>query len=734
MYKQYKDRDGYFFAHKLDWAMLALLIAYAFSLINAVDIHAAIMGLMRFAACVLAFWICYRAALEDSGYKALIYSLYLTGVAMALFAVLVYCAITPYQNVDLYRLSGTFEYANTVGVYAGVIFLLGWGLALTVQNRITRIGIAGSNAVLLLVLAGSLSRGAFLLFPIAVIVYFITVKREQRLQALMALIIAAIPGILGANLLLSSGPKPISCIYLLLTFLLAVCMHWGIEYFINRININFSLKKLSIGIASGVLILVLSGVLFLPIIKSGIPGGSLSRLTSISLQEHNLQLRIMFSHDAFEIVKDHPIIGIGSGGWNALYHQYARQLYWSDNTHNYFLQTWVETGTIGLLALLAIWLVFCQLLWKHRRRGDDNESASFWGAAVACFYLGAHSIIDLNMAFSAIAFLLFGLMGALKGRAEKAIDEPIPTASANSRKNKKGPKHVREKRSQWKSKVIPGMTLASISAFVLFIYAACLVTASVNYQKVTKIMNQNPNQGIVYLNQAIQFDSLNADYWSTAASYYVALFRATNCLQDFNLAIADCKKAEELSPYAIPILNNINKSYEELGEYDKCIEVADKLTRINPWDPNGYASLANFQFMGGISSMIKQQQLQQADQYWLAATQTADRVPANITVSPVGLNCTSGQALLLLGRKDEGELFLRKMLTVPKGYSEQVDFFRKNARLWLIASLENSGNLDEAGKLMQDIPQADRAGAKTTVNTFKSYINTAASLRAKNHQ
>lgn len=736
LFEQYKTGQGSFFSHNLDWAMLALLMAFSLSLINAVEIRSAIIGLMRFTACVFIFWMCYRASLQHSGYKAVLYSFHLTGVIMVIFAVLAYCGIVPYHSVVVDRLTGNFDYPNTFGAFAGIIFLLGWGLVLSTQNKVARTFVSGGNALLLLAILGSLSRGAWMLFPVAVITYFILIKREHRLNALLALIIAAIPGVLNAILLLSSGPKTLSFFYLILCLVLAA----GLQLTVDRINltgkINSIPKKLLLAVAGVFLVLVLCSVLLVPSVKTTLQG-SLGRLANISLQDKNVQYRIEFSHDALKIVRDHPLVGVGSGGWNVVYHQYAKHLYWTDKPHNYFLQTWAENGTIGFLALIAIWLFFCQLLWKHRKRKDDDESALFWGAAVACFYLGSHSLIDFDMSYGAIAFLLFGLIGALKGRADINANELVSMASTHSEKEKKKRKQKQDQMSLWKGKVIPGMTIASVVAFALFVYAACLITARINYLKALDIIDQNPTQGIVYLNKAIEFDSLNAYYWNTAASFYVAVFKATHNVAFLNLAIADCKNAEKLCPYTIPVLNDINKCYDQLGEYDLCIGVADKLTRINPWDPNGYCSLANTQVMGGLSSMIKKQQVKQADEYWLAATKVIDRVPADIEVPPIGLNYTTGEALLLLGKKDEGELYLQKMLiastedTRPM-YIEQVDTFRKNARLWLIASFENSGNIDEAKILMDQISSADQAEAKIHVDRYKSYISTAASLRAKN--
>src|SRR5690606_30831287 len=99
-----------------------------------------------------------------------------------------------------------------------------------------------------------------------------------------------------------------------------------------------------------------------------------SRLQNISLNEHSSQARIAFYKDAFKVIKDYPILGTGGGGWLTLYQMYQSYLYWTTQAHNYFLQMWIEVGTVGLGLFIASILVLVYKLFKlYRATESENK-------------------------------------------------------------------------------------------------------------------------------------------------------------------------------------------------------------------------------------------------------------------------------------------------------------------------------------------------------------------------
>jgi len=119
-----------------------------------------------------------------------------------------------------------------------------------------------------------------------------------------------------------------------------------------------------------------------------IPENLAKRITSISLEETSASGRFTFYKDAFKIIKDYPIIGAGGGGWASLYFGYQSHLYWSNQVHNYFMQVWIETGTLGLLAVISLWIMFFITVFKLlRSEQSPKEKQEIWGICIAAVAL-----------------------------------------------------------------------------------------------------------------------------------------------------------------------------------------------------------------------------------------------------------------------------------------------------------------------------------------------------------
>ena len=99
--------------------------------------------------------------------------------------------------------------------------------------------------------------------------------------------------------------------------------------------------------------------------------------------------------DAWEIFQDHPVTGIGGGGWENIYGQYQKYYYVSNDAHSYGVQVIVEEGIPGLLALISIAVLFILALrtaWHKRQR--EQQTLLLMAAAIF-----AHSMIDVDLAF-----------------------------------------------------------------------------------------------------------------------------------------------------------------------------------------------------------------------------------------------------------------------------------------------------------------------------------------------
>jgi O-antigen ligase len=127
--------------------------------------------------------------------------------------------------------------------------------------------------------------------------------------------------------------------------------------------------------------------------------------------EHFTSLRRVVSwQNLWELVKQHPIMGIGTGDYNAeLDKIYANDsLHLSRNSHSQYLQIWATVGVWGLLAFLG-----SLIYWLYALSRQANRWLFSFGCAVLLFY----SVVFLfdavllrqvdNMAFPLILSIIY---------------------------------------------------------------------------------------------------------------------------------------------------------------------------------------------------------------------------------------------------------------------------------------------------------------------------------------
>ena len=111
-------------------------------------------------------------------------------------------------------------------------------------------------------------------------------------------------------------------------------------------------------IASGIATFLIAGLLALPSIRAGF------------LDSSNIQKRFTFWNNSWQMIQDHPLVGIGSGNWKLIFPKYGlKNVDYStmqgithiQRPHNDYLWIWSEAGPLALLAFLGL------LGWGLRR-------------------------------------------------------------------------------------------------------------------------------------------------------------------------------------------------------------------------------------------------------------------------------------------------------------------------------------------------------------------------------
>lgn len=99
---------------------------------------------------------------------------------------------------------------------------------------------------------------------------------------------------------------------------------------------------------------------------------------------------------ALNMAEQNPLFGVGMGNYEIVYSQY-RLVNWDESlghAHNYYLNILAETGMIGLIAYLSLWIWIIWLTWKTRQHPDPLVHAIAIGLVGAWIYLSVHSLLD----------------------------------------------------------------------------------------------------------------------------------------------------------------------------------------------------------------------------------------------------------------------------------------------------------------------------------------------------
>ena len=146
--------------------------------------------------------------------------------------------------------------------------------------------------------------------------------------------------------------------------------------------------------------------------------------------------RLFFWEHSWHIFRQTPVLGVGTGGFEAAYaernHRYSPHMPTTDNPHNQYILASVQLGLVGLVSLLALFATQLWLAWKST---DD------WGKLRLAFpvfflvvmltesYLLVH---ETGILFSLCCAVLYKKTLPLSagGRAEDSLEQGCPSGTS----------------------------------------------------------------------------------------------------------------------------------------------------------------------------------------------------------------------------------------------------------------------------------------------------------------
>jgi O-antigen ligase len=126
-------------------------------------------------------------------------------------------------------------------------------------------------------------------------------------------------------------------------------------------------------------------------------------------------VRVEIWRGTMSLIRAQPITGTGAGTFFAEYPPHRTAEYFAkpkaalvtDHAHNEWLETWAEWGTLGVVALLAVWL-YAAHQWWHRR---NEMRAENWAFAFGAIALMAHGTFEVSLRHPPSQFLVWLALG-----------------------------------------------------------------------------------------------------------------------------------------------------------------------------------------------------------------------------------------------------------------------------------------------------------------------------------
>jgi hypothetical protein len=402
--------------HRDGYVLLAMAFAYALPIFISCNIQEAIRGFLWITASLVVFLLAAWGGIKPWFHRIFMHVWIANSALISLLGLLVAGHIIHLpQSTDPTVVSGNFGYANAFAIYIVCASLLAFGEweAGSKKSAPYLAVVIYMNSVCLI---ASSSKLCWLIFPVALIGYFITTRRHGWTPKIAILAVTSMGLFVGMRIDPLIGSKPPPCVFwndFLLGLIAAVALGVGITF------LPFILGKIS-GRARRMTEVI--GALALILLFAGAP--LLMKNTRMNIGPRDFSLEDRFNRrrayvlrDAGELFLRSPL-GRGGGSWRCQYPQFSSYGYVVNDPHSHIALLAVEGGLIALASYIALWILFLKRAIKKLRRGRDRGTIRWTALLWAMLALGVHSSVDMDLSFGALLFTQMAVFGLVAGGTE----------------------------------------------------------------------------------------------------------------------------------------------------------------------------------------------------------------------------------------------------------------------------------------------------------------------------
>lgn len=537
---------------------------------------------------------------------------------------------------DGYRLASVFQYSNTYAGFLAAVFLVSLYYSVHCIRPSARLIHAAMLVPIWISFMFTYSRGAIVVIPVMVLLLmpFLRFTKQIGYIAFMGISVLVSMAILGkltanaeliAKLVQPTVEKARSPISLFSSLplqswgllLLGMAVTTGLIMLYHAkasAPLEAKMEKLASYkwsfAAVPVIIVVLTSVAVITLLSSSairnmLPDKIASRFENINLQQHSVLERLTFYKDGLRVAEDYPLLGGGGGAWQAMFEQYQNNPYFSRQAHSYFVQVLVETGWIGLIALVGL-LAFVYFLYIRSFIRYPELRGSHLIFFILSLTLLLHSAIDFDMSYVFISSLVFLSLGCMLAPYSSKLE--IKQLSGITSK-------------PWQKIIYP--SVLALLSIVLLVVAIRENSAIDKYNKAYSLamQQQSPlNQLMPILEEAISASPKRSEFLLTKANWLEQAYNQTKEQITLTEALSTLERAKKYDPYNRSIFMPQYRLLQENGQLEQSLQVIEDGISKFPWDIKMYEV--------AFTSYIKASKTAIANNNDSAAKQYEDRISA----------------------------------------------------------------------------------------------------------
>lgn len=285
----------------------------------------------------------------------------------------------------------------------------------------------------------------------------------------------------------------------------------------------------------------------------------LTKLHSYHIHQTSVVQRFIFWQDGLKIVSKNPLFGSGGGAWPTMFQMVQRYPYWSTRVHSFVVQTAMEVGILGLIALvIALWPMIRSAVWPYQEYELDPTARALSILGLALF---AHAMMDWDMSFSYLRILLTIGMGSAAG---------IAALHNSSMKKKLSRIHEFLRKNIWYSRTTAIVTMAFGIALLYPIITGFKMNEAINLSNEANNMPLSITR-VQLLQKAESLAPFEGEYPSQLGDTFANIvstlkLTGSQAQREYQSALQQQLLAAKLDPYNPTYQQNVATLAYQLGD------------------------------------------------------------------------------------------------------------------------------------------------------------------------